>query len=129
MSPDGKWITYTSFESGVPQVYVRPFPGPGGKYQVSTTGGSRSRWRRDGKELYYIGAENKIMAAEVSTKGESFVIGVVRSLFEIRPLAGTVDFYDVTADGNRFLVNKLVNENGSVPVTLVVNWDEEYKKK
>ncbi len=129
MSPDGKWITYTSLESGIPQVYVRPFPGPGGKYQVSTTGGSRSRWRRDGKELYYVGAENKIMAAEVSSKGESFVIGTVQPLFEIRPPSGVVDFYDVTADGKRFLVNKLVTENLSVPVTLVVNWDEEFRKK
>ena len=128
MSPDGKWIAYFSNESDAQQVYVRPFPGPGGKYQVSTTPGSRPRWRRDGKELYYLGNDNRLMAAEVSSKGETFIVGVVRPLFETRPLFGPTNIFDVTADGKRFLVNTIIGETTSSPITLVVNWQEELKK-
>ncbi|OGU65332.1 MAG: hypothetical protein A3C56_00555 [Ignavibacteria bacterium RIFCSPHIGHO2_02_FULL_56_12] len=129
MSPDNKWIAYGSNESGSGQVYVRPFPGPGGKYQVSASGGSRPRWRRDGKELFYVGNDNKLMAVEVSSKGQTFVVGAVRPLFEIRATPGFVDIYDATADGKRFLVNTIVGEISASPVTLVVNWDEELRKK
>ena len=133
MSPDGKWIAYDSDESGTPQVYVRPFPGPGGKYQVSTTPGLRPRWRRDGKELYYLGLDNRLMAAEVKSTGQTFVVGAVRPLFETRPVLGAIigasNSYEVTADGKRFLVNTIVGELTSSPITLVVNWDAELKKK
>ncbi|OGU68854.1 MAG: hypothetical protein A3H45_09005, partial [Ignavibacteria bacterium RIFCSPLOWO2_02_FULL_55_14] len=129
MSPDNRWIAYGSNESGSGQVYVRPFPGPGGKYQVSASGGSRPRWRRDGKELFYVGNDNKLMAVEVSSKGQTFVVGAVRPLFEIRATPGFVDTYDATADGKRFLVNTIVGEISASPVTLVVNWDEELRKK
>jgi serine/threonine protein kinase/Tol biopolymer transport system component len=130
MSPDGKWIAYQSNESGSNQVYVRPFPRPGGKYQVSTTLGTRPRWRRDGKELYYLGPDSRLMAAEVSSHGETFVVGAVRPLFETRSTGGVNNStYDVTADGKRFLVNTIIGETASSPITLVVNWDAEVKKK
>ncbi len=129
MSPDGKWIAYHSNESGTNQVYVRPFPGPGGKYQVSSTSGSRPRWKRDGKELYYLGADNKLMAAEVKSTGQTFVVGAVRPLFGAQPVLGFTNSYEVTADGKRFLVNTVVGEFSSSPITLVVNWDAEVKKK
>jgi len=128
MSPDGRWIAYFSNESGTNQVYVRPFPGPGGKYQVSTASGSRPRWRRDGKELYYL-SNDKLMAAEVSSKGQTFVVAGVQPLFETRPGPGVNNGFDVTADGKRFLVNTINGEVAATPVTLVVNWDVELKKK
>lgn len=127
ISPDGRWIAYSSNESGRSHVYVRPFPGPGGKYQVSTTGGLRPRWRLDGKELFYLADDNKMMAAEVKAGGATFEVGQVRPLFQTHPfLSGAA--YDVTADGQRFLVNTIVGEESS-PITLVVNWPEELKKK
>jgi serine/threonine protein kinase len=129
MSPDGKWIAYHSNESGISQVYVRPFPGPGGKYQVSTTSGTRARWRRDGKELYYLGTDSRLMAVEVNSNGQTFVVGAVRPLFETRAVTGTTNAYDVTADGKRFLVNTVTGQALSSPITLVVNWDAELKKK
>src|SRR5262245_37897965 len=120
-SPDGRWGVYGSVESGRGEVYVTPFPGPGGKQQVSIAGGSCPRWRGDGKEIFYLAADNKLMAAEVKIKGSVLEIGAVRPLFETLPAQQGRDF-DVTADGQRFLVNTLVEEKGASPVTLVVNW-------
>src|SRR5262249_24783860 len=76
-SPNGRWIAYTSEESGRPQVYVMPFPASaaGGKWQVSAVGGREPRWRRDGKELFFWGLDNKLTAAEVEEKGSSFQVG------------------------------------------------------
>jgi dipeptidyl aminopeptidase/acylaminoacyl peptidase len=118
-SPDGRWIAYTSNESGRSEVYVVPFQGPGGKAQVSTKGGSLARWRRDGRELFYW-FDGKMHAATVSVRGSTFEVGEVRPLFDVRS-AGQRYFYDVTGDGPRFLIN--VAEAQSVtPLTLVVNW-------
>ncbi len=126
-SPDGRWMAYTSDESGRDEVYVAPFPGPGGKWQVSTAGGTRSKWRRDGKELFYLAADNKLMAAEVKTKGTSFEVGNVRPLFETHaPPVGPV--YDVSTDGRRFLVNTVASQQASSPITLVTNWTADLKK-
>jgi Tol biopolymer transport system component len=80
-SPDGKRIAYSSDESGQDQVYVQPFAGLGGKYQVSTTGGSQPRWRRDGKELLYISADGKLMAVEVKA-GSTFEALAAKPLFD-----------------------------------------------
>ena len=82
-SPDGHWIAYQSNESGRYEVYVAPFPGPGGKRQVSTAGGTRSRWRADGKELFYIAADNRLMAAEVDAKKGTFEV-------KVEPLFGPI---------------------------------------
>ncbi len=130
-SPDGKWIAYQSDESGTYQIYVRPFPGPGGQRQISTAGGARPRWRRDGKEIFYIGSDNKLMAAEVKWSGMTFQVGTVRPLFEVRPafFGPIVHPYDVTADGQKFLVNTLSGTEYSPPITLVINWPAEVKKK
>ncbi len=125
-SPDGRWIAYISDESRQLEVYLTPFPGPGGKQQVSIAGGSEPRWRGDGKELFYLAADNKLMAAEVKIKDSTLEIGAVRSLFETHPAQqGRVN---VTADGQRFLINTLVEEKGSSPVTLVVNWTADLKR-
>jgi eukaryotic-like serine/threonine-protein kinase len=126
-SPDGRWIAYVSDESGQFEIYIRPFPGPGGKQQVSSAGGTTLRWRGDGKELFYLAADNKLMVVEVKISGSSLEIGALRPLFETNPAWQGRDF-DVTADGQRFLVNNLVEERGSLPLTLVVNWTADLKR-
>jgi eukaryotic-like serine/threonine-protein kinase len=126
-SPDGRWIAYGSYESGKPEVYVAPFPGPGGKRQVSTGGGATPRWRRDGKELFYLASDSQLMSTEVNGKGVAFEIGAVRPLFRTRAAAPALT-YDVTADGQRFLVINSVEEEESSPLTLVVNWTAGVKR-
>lgn len=129
-SPDGKWLAYTSSESGKFQVYVTPFPGPGGKWQVSTEGGWFPQWRRDGRELFYVSSiDDKIMAAEVKANGSSFEVGAVHTLFEIRPYFGlyTANLFDVTPDGQRFIVVNDAQQPGAA-LTLVVNWLAALKK-
>jgi hypothetical protein len=126
-SPDGRWIAYESHESGKPEVYVAPFPGPGGKRQVSTGGGGIPRWRRDGKELFYLALDRQLMSAEVNGKGGAFEIGAVRPLFRTRAAAPALT-YDVTADGQRFLVINSVEDEESSPLTLVVNCTAGLKK-
>jgi len=127
-SPNGKWLAYCSTESGEQKVYVVPFPGPGGKWQVSPGGGCYARWRRDGKELFYLSPDNKIMSAEVKTDGSSFAIGAAKPLFETRVYRSTFGGYDVTADGQGFII---CYEPGqpNVAITLVENWDADLKKK
>jgi serine/threonine-protein kinase len=133
-SADGRWIAYTSNESGREEVYVIPFRGPGGKSQVSPAGGSIPRWRRDGAELFYASSDDKLMAATVHGRGAAFEVGEVRSLFEMQsPRIGTtrgpVVPYDATADGQRFLVNRMVEQTPAASsITLVVNWPALLKK-
>ncbi|MGH9842606.1 MAG: hypothetical protein ACREEM_28010 [Blastocatellia bacterium] len=100
----------------------------GGKRQVSTGGGNNPRWRRDGRELFYYGADGKLMAAPVRS-GESIETGAAVSLFALR--AGTVPGfapYAVTADGQRFLINAVVESEPNAPLTVVVNWTAGAKK-
>ena len=87
-SPDGKWVAYQSTESGRWEIYVRPFPGPGGQWQVSTSGGSQVRWRPDGKELYYIAPDGTLMAAALAVSGAAFEPGVPVALFQPRIWGG-----------------------------------------
>ena len=139
-SPDGRWIAYASNESGRDEVYVAPFQGRApdaaaargasdGKWQVSTAGGSAPRWRGDGKEIFYLGgsALNKLMAAAVNGQGSAFEVGAVRPLFDTRPRWPRW-VYVVSPDGQRFLVNTLVEEAAAAPITLVVNWPALLKK-
>jgi eukaryotic-like serine/threonine-protein kinase len=127
-SPDGKWVAYTSLESGRPEVYVVPFPGPRGKWQVSTGGGTWPRWRRDGKEIFYLSPDNKIMAAQVRASGSSFEVGAIQPLFETRPYRAFINgSYDVTADGQRFVIAYEAGQP-TAAITLVVNWTADLKK-
>jgi Tol biopolymer transport system component len=126
-SPDGKWLAYFSGESGRPEVYVVPFPGPGGKWQVSTGGGTWPRWRRDAKEIFYLSPDNKVMAAEVRGNQSGFEIGAVRALFETRPYRSGGAAFDVSADGQRFIV-EYAQKQPTATITLVVNWPAELKK-
>ncbi len=122
-SPDGRWIAYVSDESGAREVYVQPFPPNGAKWQISSSGGGAPRWRRDGRELFFAG-ETKMMSVAVTTNESSFSAAVPQILFDAQVLSG----YDVTADGQRFLINKLVNDEVQQPVTVVLNWAAEREK-
>jgi serine/threonine protein kinase len=127
-SPDMRWVSYTSNESGRSEVYVAPFPGQGGKWQVSTAGGSYARWRGDGKEIFFESIDGPLMAAAVDGSS-SVVVGAVRELFN--PRMRTVGFggstafnYAVSRDGQRFLVNATEEGEVEAPITLLVNWAE-----
>jgi Tol biopolymer transport system component len=124
-SPDGHWIAYRSNESGIYEVYVAPFPGPGGKRQVSTAGGNAPRWRADGKELFYRAADNRQMAADVDARDGVFEVKAVKPLFG--PVVGPAT-YDVSADGQRFLTLVEVGAGADTPLTVVQNWTAGLKK-
>jgi Tol biopolymer transport system component len=123
-SPDGRWVAYNSNESGRSEVYVVPFPGPGGRVRISTAGGDNARWRVDGKEIFYL-ADNTLMAAAVTANGSRFDVGAVQRLFEV-PVVDGFWPYDVSPDGQRFLVNTL--EGAVPPLTIVVNWPAGLKR-
>ena len=129
-SPDGRWVVYASDESGRSEIYVQSFPVSGGKWQISTTGGDQPQWRRDGRELFYLTPDKKIMAVTV-TPGASFETGAPVTLFATRvPTTGLTDDrnnFVPSADGQRFLVNNLVEEGNTQPVTLVLNWASALK--
>ncbi len=128
-SPDGRWVAYYSNESGRYEVYVASFPGPGGKWQISTAGGKSARWRRDGTELFFLNPDNKLMVAEVKGKGSSLEVGAVKPLFQTRAASPNYQYpYDVSADGQSFLINTLPEQTASEPITVVVNWTEGLKK-
>jgi serine/threonine protein kinase len=132
-SQDGHWVAYTSNASGTFQVYVQSFPVSGGKWQVSTNGGAQPQWRRDGKELYYLTPDRKLMAVDVNGTGSNFTVGVPRVLFEARvpttyPGGIGAPYYAVTGDGQRFIVDALTGESTSVPLTVVLNWTADLKK-
>jgi dipeptidyl aminopeptidase/acylaminoacyl peptidase len=126
-SPDGRWVVYASSESGRYEIYAAPFPGPRGKWQISTGGGIFPRWRRNGTEIYYLALDNKLMAAAVNEKGPSLEVGAVKPLFDTRAI-GVRYAYDVTADGQRFLINSFPTQSASAPITVVVNWTAGLKK-
>jgi Tol biopolymer transport system component/predicted Ser/Thr protein kinase len=119
-SPDGKWVAYQSDESGTFEIYVQTFPSTGAKWQVSKSGGTNAKWRRDGKELFYLSADGKMTVVEVKTSA-TFQRGSPQPLFEVR---GTDFFgrYAVTRDGQRFLITTPVGEAGPTPTTVVINW-------
>jgi serine/threonine protein kinase len=129
LSPDGRWIAYASDESGSYEVYVRSFPDARARWQISTKGGVGPHWRRDGKELFYYSADGKVMSAEVGG-GTSFAAGAPVALFEFRSGNGVpfIAPFTVAADGQRFLLNTLVDESGGAPLTIMLNWTANLKR-
>lgn len=127
-SPDGRWLAYTSNVSGRYEIYVQPYPGPGGKWQISTDGGTEPVWNPRGRELFYRSG-GKMIAVEI-TRQPDFSIGRVRVLFEgpyVSAQAAPRPNYDVSPDGQRFL---MIKESGSRPqLNVVVNWFEELKRR
>ena len=122
ISPDGRWVAYASNESGNSEIYVTSFPRPGGKWQVSVAGGQWPRWRRDGREIYYIAPDRRLMAASVDGTGAAFEIDPVQPLFVAPGTPASRYVYDVAADGERFLLPRPSTEFAAAPLTLVVNW-------
>jgi Tol biopolymer transport system component len=131
-SPDGKWIAYASNETGQSEIFVRAFLpddlGKSAKWHISTGYGGFPRWRADGKELFYLGANQQMMAVSVKpgTSGQ-FEAGIPRVLFSTRAVVGNISSYVVTSDGQRFLVNE-EEEVVSAPATVVLNWQVWLKR-
>jgi serine/threonine protein kinase/Tol biopolymer transport system component len=127
-SPDGRFVAYTSNESGRFQVYVQTFPLSDRKWQVSTDGGYEPRWRGDGREIYYLSEDRKLMAVSVSA-GPSFA--VPKMLFQTRVPEGVSSrrtHYVPSRDGQRFLVNTQSSDTLANPITVVLNWQADLKK-
>lgn len=134
ISPDGRYIAYSSDESGRPEVYVRPFPEGEGRWPVSVNGGEAPQWNRSGTELFYAKGDT-LMAVSVSTKGE-FRPGIPKSLFTVSSvalgmLAGFGNrYYDVSPDGQRFVVVRDVGEaTQQTTIAIVQNWYAEIKDR
>jgi hypothetical protein len=120
-------MAYTSSESGSSEVYVQSFPSGGGKRQVSTSGAVGPVWRADGKELFYYARDGNVMAVAVGS-GATFEAGVPLKLFGFRSGSTTIVTlppYTVTADGQRFLINAIVETQVSAPLTVMVNWAQQ----
>jgi eukaryotic-like serine/threonine-protein kinase len=127
-SPDGKWVAYASNESGRWEVYVTSFPEGKGKWQVSNAGGEQPKWRADGKELFYLGEDARLMAMPVQT-GQGFNAGAPAMLFQTNPketVATSEQFlYDVAPDGQKILVNTALKNAEVQPMTVILHWGEK----
>jgi WD40-like Beta Propeller Repeat len=119
-----KRLAYTSDESGTFQIYVISFPGAGEKRQITTLGGTQPRWKEDGKELYYLALDGKVMAIAVRTgPGPAFEAGAPQELFDARIVVDPIrDQFAATADGQRFLIQRMVGEASSTPMTVALDW-------
>jgi len=130
-SPDGRWLAYASNESGRFDIYVQPYPGPGGKWQISTEGGMEPVWNPNGGELFYRSG-NKMMVVDVETKSD-FSVGKPRLLFDAgsySPTPATLPNYDVSPDG-RFLMLKSTDQQGqaATQINVVLNWFSEAQQR
>jgi|HubBroStandDraft_6_1064221.scaffolds.fasta_scaffold06746_2 Tol biopolymer transport system component len=130
-SPDGKWVAYASNETGKWEIYVTSFPEPRGKWQVSIGGGEQPRWRGDGRELFYLSSDGKMMAAPVTT-GANFDVGTPAALFQATPRqpVSTNDLfaYDVSREGQRFLILTQLKQTETVPMSVILNWSAKLTK-
>ena len=131
LSADGKWLAFQSDESGVNQVYVQAFdPNSSGtkrRWQVSSNGGGLPRWRADGGELFYMTSGGRMMSVALHPSGTEFAFDEPRLLFETRPIPKSWNLYDVSRDGQRFLVNLPLEWSSSSPITVVTNWTQKLK--
>ena len=123
ISPDGHWITYSSLESGRSEVYVAPFPSPGGTKQVSTGGGTQPRWRGDGRELFYLAPDDHLMVAALSASRGTLDVGKIEQLPTRAPYG-----YDVTSDGQRFLAIAPPEGQATAQMNVILNWTALLKK-
>ena len=128
-SPDGKWVAYQSDESGRFEIHIQAFPGPGGKVQVSTGGGAQVRWRHDGKEVFYIALDDRLMVVplQFASNGQTVDPGAPVPLFTTHIGGAVPDVYNrpqymVSPDGQRFLMNTIIGEPMTSPITVIQNW-------
>jgi Tol biopolymer transport system component len=127
-SPDGTWVAYTSNESGQEEIYVRTMTGKGGS-RVSTSGGSYSRWRHDGRELFYRSTNGRLMAAPVVNAGGRLTVGTPVPLFPIVEPLGTFAYpYDVAPDGQKFLALTSGSTERDRALTVIVKWESGLRK-
>jgi Tol biopolymer transport system component len=130
-SPDGRWVAYVSNESNRNEIYVRNFSGAPAKFQISNNGGAFPHWRGDGKELYYLSADGKMMATIIKATAEVFERETPKVLFDAPWLSGGplgTYRYDVTRDGQRFLIIAQRQGDRTQPLTLIMNWQAGLKK-
>ena len=131
LSPEGKWLAYSSTESGREEVYVTSFPGGNGRWQISQNGGTSPVWRGDGKEPYFgefSGAQTQMLAVEIITTDDQFQTPNYRRLFPVNHvLAGGNSSFDVSRDGHRFLL-PIQPEAQAAPVSLTLNWPKKLGK-
>ena len=132
-SPDGRWLAYLSNESGTREVYVRPFPGPGGQWQASTGGGGRPVWTRDGRELLFLTPDGHVMAVSYIAKGDSFAVGKPRVWTEVRVRFNAVGpTYDLAPDGKHlaaFVAEDANGEKSPTHLTFLLNFFDELRRK
>jgi hypothetical protein len=126
-SPNGKWISYTSSQSGTPEIYVQNFPPSGGIWQVSNGGGTESSWNPNGKELFYLQG-SRLAAVDVDTESGRFdVKGAPRILFDTPVAISGRNSYGISPDGQKLLVNARIETKDTLPMTLVLNWPAALK--
>ena len=129
-SPDGRWLAYASDESGRTEIYVQPYPGPGAKWQISTDGGTEPQWNRNGRELFYRSG-NRMMAVDVGTT-PNLTVSKPKQIFEgeYEPTLVSAANYDVSPDGQRFLMLKAARVQDEAPtqINVVLNWFQELKR-
>jgi eukaryotic-like serine/threonine-protein kinase len=126
LSADNRWIAYQADETGRYEVYVSTFPKPAGRLQISQAGGRLPTWRADGKELYYLDPNGKVMAAELQENNGSLQVAASRVLFSMKMTTG--NGYDVFPDGKKFLTSTVTTGETPAPLNLVTNWAAELKK-
>ncbi|HEV2323884.1 MAG TPA: protein kinase [Terracidiphilus sp.] len=129
-SPNGRFVAYNSTETGRTEVYVQTFPQHTGRWEISTSGGLQPMWRRDGKELFYLTPDEKLMAVDVDTTSGTFKAGIPRELFQAQlvPTSYWRNIYLPSPDGQRFLMLTPASENKPEPITFLVNWPALLKK-
>src|SRR5262249_21647479 len=129
-SPDGRWIAYTSDESGINEIYVQSFPALGSKQQISTNGGYFLGWSRHSNELFYVSSDKKMMAVDIKQQDGTIKTGTPKALFDVHVSSYTaaVTQFAVTGDGRKFLVASTVAETALGPIAVVLNWAADLKK-
>ena len=127
-SPDGKWLAYANDETGRMEVYIQPFPSGTGRWQVSTGGGTRPTWRKDGKELYFFSTDQQLMAVDIQQNGASLQLGAPHALFKASAVSNSSGTYTVSADGKKFVMNIVLPQSMSEPLTLITNWPADLKQ-
>ncbi|MGA8491000.1 MAG: hypothetical protein WB711_11285 [Terriglobales bacterium] len=121
-SPDGKWIAYTSDDSGRSEVFVTSFPRPVGKWQVSLDGGQTPQWNSNGKEIFFLPtSDNRIMSAQVGSRGSQFVVGKIQPYFRLTGTAQSFSWFQPAPGGDKFMA-PAPTEEIQPALTLTLNW-------
>ena len=132
-SPDGRWLAYRSDESGTREIYVRPFPGPGGRWQISSGGGTAPQWGKDRRELFYVASDRRVMAVNYRASGDTFTAAKPRVWSEVRLRTGVgLQEFDITPDGKHVVA--VLPETTEKPkpdnhLTILLNFGDELRRK